>query len=43
MGTIWERATYDAGVFDDKLRANDRRLEEHISNENIHLAPRTKR
>ena len=43
IGTVWERAAYDAAVFDDKLRATDHRLEEHISNENVHLTPGTKR
>ena len=40
IGTVWERAVYDAAVSADKHRALERRLEEHISNENIHLTPK---
>jgi hypothetical protein len=39
VGTVWERAAYDASVLSDKHRALEERLQEHISDENLHLTP----
>jgi tetrahydromethanopterin S-methyltransferase subunit G len=41
LGTVFERAAYDAAVFHDKVQSLERRLNEHISDENVHSSPRS--
>ncbi len=43
IGTVFERARYDAAVLDDKIKGLERTMNQHISNERIHLSPEDRR